>query len=108
MAKKQTFDLNKSALFGDMKDEEIRERVSKKPGRPINENLVREHTAQKGLTPDLMRVTLIASVDQIETLKNYAYTERKKLKDIVNEAFTEYIETHVDEENLLIRPDDWR
>lgn len=108
MAKKEKFSVDGSALFGNMTQEEIREAVVKKTGRPQNEALVRESGAQKGLPVELTRQTLIVSVDQIETLKNYAYTERRKLKDIVAEAFKEYIENHVDPETLLTRPEDWR
>ena len=108
MAKKEKFTVDGSALFGDMSQAEIREAVTKRPGRPQKETLVRETGSQKGLPVELTRQTLIVSVDQIETLKNYAYTERKKLKDVVAEAFREYIENHVDPETLLTRPEDWR
>lgn len=108
MAKKEKFNVDGSALFGNMTQEEIRNAVIQKPGRPKNENLIRTTGSQKGLPAELTRQTLIVSVDQMETLKNYAYTERKKLKDVVTDAFKEYIENHVDPEKLLIRPEDWR
>lgn len=108
MAKKEKFSVDGSALFGDMSQAEIREAVTQRSGRPKNEALVSDNGAQKGLPVELTRQTLIVSVDQIETLKNYAYTERRKLKDIVAEAFKEYIENHVDPETLLTRPEDWR
>lgn len=108
MAKKEKFNIDGSALFGSMSQAEVREAVTKKPGRPKNDALVRETGAQKGLPAEFTRQTLIVSVDQIETLKNYAYTERKKLKDVVAQAFKEYIENHVDPDALLTRPEDWR
>ena len=108
MAKKEKFSVDGSALFGDMSQAEIREAVTQRSGRPKNEALVRDNGAQKGLPVELTRQTLIVSVDQIETLKNYAYTERRKLKDVVSEAFKEYIENHVNPETLLTRPEDWR
>ena len=108
MTKKEKFSIDGSALFGNMSQDEIREAVTHRPGRPKNEALVRDTGSQKGLPTELTRQTLIVSVDQIETLKNYAYTERKKLKDVVSEAFREYIENHVDAEKLLVRPEDWR
>lgn len=107
-AKKEKFNLDGSALFGGMSQAEVREAVTRRPGRPQKESLVRETGSQKGLPTDLTRQTLIVSVEQIDTLKNYAYTERKKLKDVVAEAFSEYIENHVDTESLLTRPEDWR
>ena len=108
MAKKEKFSVDGSALFGDMTQEEIREAVVKKTGRPQNDSLVRKTGSQKGLPAELTRQTLIVKLDQIETLKNYAYTERMKLKDVVAEAFKEYIENHVDPETLLTRPEGWK
>lgn len=108
MARKDKFSVDGSALFGSMSQEEVREAVIKKTGRPQNDKLVRETGAQKGLPVELTRQTLIVSVDQMETLKNYAYTERMKLKDVVSQAFEEFIKNHVDPEKLLIRPENWR
>ena len=108
MARKDKFSVDGSALFGNMSQEEIRESVTNRPGRPQKDNLVREAGAQKGLPVELTRQTLIVSVDQMETLKNYAYTERMKLKDVVSQAFEEFIKNHVDPEKLLIRPENWR
>ena len=108
MAKKEKFSLDGSALFGNMSQADIREAATKKPGRPRSDKIIHESGSQKGLPTELTRQTLIVSVDQVETLKNYAYTERRKLKDIVSEAFAEYIEKHINPDELLIRPDDWR
>lgn len=108
MTKKDKFDIEGSALFGNMSQADIRDAVTRRPGRPSKDDLVREKGAQNGLPTDMTRQTLIVNVEQIDTLKNYAYTERKKLKDVVEEAFREYIENHVDKENLLTRPADWR
>lgn len=109
MARKESkFNIGDLGLFEGKTTEEIREAVLKKQGRPQNENLIREPGAQKGLPAELTRQTLIVSVDQIETLKNYAYTERLKLRNVVAEAFEEYIEKHIDRDKLLIRPKDWR
>ena len=108
MAQKEKFNIDGSALFGDMSKAEIRDAVLRRPGRPENEKLVKEKGAQYGLTEDMTRQTLIVSVEQIDTIKDYAYTERRKLKDVVFEAFQEYIENHIDKEKLLKRPSDWR
>lgn len=108
MTKKEKFIIDRSALFGNMTQEEIREAVTLKPRRPQNDKLVREIGPQKGLPVELTRQTLIVSVEQMETLKNYAYTERMKLKNVVSQAFKEFIEKHVDPKTLLIRPEDWR
>lgn len=108
MTKKEKFNVEGSALFGNMSQAEVRDAVLRRPGRPENDKLIKNRGAQQGLTEDMTRQTLIVNVEQIDTLKNYAYTERKKLKDVVEEAFREYIENHVDKENLLTRPADWR
>lgn len=109
MARKESkFNIGDLGLFEGKTTEEIREAVLKKQGRPQNENLIREPGAQKGLPAELTRQTLIVSVDQIDILKNYAYTERLKLRQVVSEAFKEYIEKHIDPDKLLTRPKDWR
>lgn len=108
MAGKDKFKIDGSALFGGMSQEEIRDAVTQKPGRPRSENLVRETGSQKGLPAELTRQTFIVSVEQMETLKDYAYTERKRLKEVVAEAFQEYIDNHVNFDTLLERPDSWR
>ncbi len=108
MTKKEKFIIDSSVLFGNMTQEEIRKAVTLKPGRPQNNKLVRKIGPQKGLPVELTRQTLIVSLEQMETLKNYAYTERMKLKDVVSQAFNEFIEKHVNPKNLLIRPENWR
>ena len=108
MAGKTKFNIDGSALFGGMSQEEIRDAVTQKPGRPRNEDLVRDAGAQKGLPTELTRQTFIVNVEQMETLKDYAYTERKRLKEVVSEAFQEYIDNHVDYDTLLKRPEGWR
>lgn len=106
MAKKEKFKIDGSALFTNIDQSNTQNESSK--GRPKNNNLIRETGSQKGLPAELTRQTLIVSVDQIETLKNYAYTQRMKVKDVVSEAFEEYIKKHVNPDELLTRPENWR
>lgn len=108
MTKKEKFSIDGSEIFGDMSKAEIRDAVTRRPGRPTNDNLVKEKGAQNGLPQEMTRQTMIVSVEQMNMIKNYAYTERRKLKDVIAEAFQEYIDNHVDKENLLTRPSDWR
>ena len=75
-------------------------------GRPLNEALVRGNSIQEGLTEEYTRATFIVKVDTLEQLKDYAYTERLKLKDLINQILEEYLEGKTD--NLVHRPDDWR
>ena len=109
MTKKEKFKVDGSALFSNLNQaDDVQSEESKKIGRPKNNNLIRESGSQKGLPAELTRQTLIVSVDQIETLKNYAYTQRMKVKDVVSEAFEEYIKKHVNSDELLTRPENWR
>ena len=71
MANKEKFNVEGSALFGDMSRAEVRDAVTRRPGRPANDVLVREHGAQNGLPAELTRQTFIVSVDQIEKLCLY-------------------------------------
>ena len=105
---KKKFDVESSGLFGDMTREEINKAVTKTVGRPRREDLVRDNTSQKGLPEDQIRATFLVNVDVLDTLKDYAYTERLILKDVVGEAFEEYIEKHVDRKKLLKRPENRR
>lgn len=66
-----------------------------KIGRKRNENLVRDKSAQQGLTEDWTRATFIIEVETLELLKDYAYTERLKMKEVVQAALDQFIEQTV-------------
>ena len=70
----------------------------KKRGRPKNEELIRDNPAQEGLTADWTRATFIVRTELLEKLKDYAYTERIKLKEAVDQALTDFLR---DKDNLL-------
>lgn len=59
---------------------------------------------QKGLREGRTRVTLILDIQDLETLKDYAYTERLKLSEVVDQMAKEYIQNHVDPDTLEARP----
>lgn len=101
---KQKFNLENSGLFSQVESPEEPKRI----GRPRNERIVRDNPVQEGLTPEYTRATFIVEVELLEKLKDYAYTERLSLKDLINSIFKDYIDNHVDEETLLHRPDNWR
>lgn len=63
----------------------------KKVGRKRNEALVRDNAVQNGLTEDLTRATFILKVDNLNKLKDYAYTKRITIKDAINEAIESFI-----------------
>lgn len=49
-------------------------------------------TSQLGLSPDWIRATFIIRKDQLAKIKALAYWERRKIKNIVAEAFEQYLE----------------
>jgi hypothetical protein len=63
----------------------------KRPGRPKSKDLVRDNSAQRGLQKDYTRQTFIVRVDLLNKLKDYAYTERKNIKDILNDMIEGYL-----------------
>jgi hypothetical protein len=62
-----------------------------KRGRPteIHRNITK--TSQSGLREGLTRATFIIREDTLDQLKARAYTDRKKLKDLVTEALDYYL-----------------
>jgi|YelNatPaOPRAMG01_1025707.scaffolds.fasta_scaffold42144_2 hypothetical protein len=48
-------------------------------------------TNQQGLSNDWTRATFIIRKDILEKLKDFAYTDRRTIKDIINEALKNYL-----------------
>lgn len=65
----------------------------KKKGKPQNPNLVRGKSIQEGLTKDYTRATFIVPVEQLDRLKNYAYTERISMKEAIERCLTEFLDS---------------
>lgn len=82
----------KGDLFSKEQQAEILKQDQKK-GRPKNENLVRSGS-QAGLPKESTRATFIIDIDVLEDVKNYAYTERLKLKDVINDFLKKGIEAY--------------
>lgn len=61
-------------------------------GRPRTIYREYEKTSQEGLQDDFTRATFIVREDLLKKLKDYAYTERKTLKDTVNEMIAQYLD----------------
>ena len=76
------------------------EPVEKKTGRPRKDDLIREKGVQQGLTPGWTRSTFILREDLLNTLKNYAYTERITLKEALEEALEDFL---ADKKGLIDR-----
>lgn len=71
-----------------------------KIGRKRKEDLIREKGSQQGLTEEWTRATFIIKVETLEILKDYAYTERLKMKEVIQEALDQFIEG-IDTDSLL-------
>lgn len=52
-----------------------------------------EKTSQEGLRDGYTRATFIVREDLLKKLKDYAYTERETLKDVVNKMLAEFLES---------------
>lgn len=58
------------------------------------EERIREKGAQYGLTPDMTRATLIIKIETLERLKDYAFTKRLKMKDVVSDIIDDYLDRY--------------
>ena len=63
----------------------------KKTGRPTKTKRVISKSSQSGLPEGWTRATFIVKEKTLEKLKDLAYTERKQLKIILNEALEGYL-----------------
>ena len=60
----------------------------------------RKKGPQKGLAEGWTRATFIVETETLETLKNYAYTERLTMKEVVQMALDQFIDG-IDTDSLL-------
>lgn len=67
-----------------------------KRGRKRNESIIRENGSQKGLTDGWTRATFIIEVEQLNLLKDYAYTQRLKMKEVMQMVIERFIEQEID------------
>jgi hypothetical protein len=65
-----------------------------KRGRPTEIKRDITKTSQSGLREGLTRATFIIREDTLDKLKERAYTDRKKLKDLVSEALDYYLDNY--------------
>lgn len=61
-------------------------------GRPSTIKREIEKSSQEGLPENWTRATFIVKEDLLKKLKDYSYTDRRSLKEIVNEMITEYLQ----------------
>lgn len=60
-------------------------------GRPRTLNREIDKTSQEGLQENWTRYTVILREDLLEKLKDYAWTDRRSIKEVVNEMVEEYL-----------------
>lgn len=61
-----------------------------------------EERGRKPAAPaDEVRATFIVDRHKLQLLKDYAYIERKQIKDIVDEMLTEYLRAHFDNSKAI-------
>ena len=63
-----------------------------KVGRPRTIYREYEKSSQEGLREGYTRATFIVREDLLKKLKDYAYTEREKIKDVVNKMLAEFLD----------------
>lgn len=78
----------------------MEDKEKKQSGRPRNPDIVRDNTAQKGLTSEWTRASFIVSVKNLEKIKDYAYTERLSIKETIETILNDFF---ADKNNLLHR-----
>ena len=63
-----------------------------KVGRPHTIYREYEKSSQEGLRDGFTRATFIVREDLLKKLKDYAYTERETLKDVVNKMIAQFLD----------------
>jgi len=61
-------------------------------GRPRTIYREYEKSSQEGLRDGFTRATFIVREDLLKKLKDYAYTERETLKDVVNKMIAQFLD----------------
>lgn len=74
--------------------EKKKEPTAKKIGRPRRDDLIRNHSAQDGLTEDYTRFSCICKVANLKDLKDYAYTKRIPVKEAIDEIIEFFFDAY--------------
>lgn len=61
-------------------------------GRPRTIYREYEKSSQEGLQDNFTRATFIVQEDLLKKLKDYAYTERETLKEVVNKMIADFLD----------------
>ena len=94
--------LGNNPLFNNSEEITPVQQEKRPVGRPKSEHIVRGNSVQEGLTEEYTRATFIVRCDLLDKLKDYAYTERESLKDVVNNVLEDFLK---DKNDLLQRKD---
>ncbi len=88
-------------LIGSTKDEPQTQTLSVKGkrGRPKTINRVLTKTSQSGLHDGWTRATFIVKEKTLDKMKERAYIDRRKLKDVVDDALEMYLTSSKPEED---------
>jgi hypothetical protein len=105
MAKKSFKTKGVDTLLGKVKKETTPVTpAKKKAGRPKDPTKrVPGKTSQIGTKNDESRATFILKEELIEQLKNIAWWDRKKIKEVVGEALSQYVDQW-EKENGAVKP----
>lgn len=88
-------------LFTPEQEAAIKAAESPNRGRPKKDTIIRKGV-QAGLTEDYTRATFILSVETLENVKNYAYTERLSMKDAVEKLLKQSIDAYKENGGTLL------
>ena len=93
MGEKKTEDLGDRAISNFFEQPEGLPEIERtKVGRRRTIYREYEKSSQEGLREGYTRATFIVREDLLKKLKDYAYTEREKIKDVVNKMLAEFLE----------------
>ena len=104
---KKNFSDSLDAIFQDAIQDAVKEKAeeiaegktvkkAKRRTKPIFglDNLIRQTIEDSEIKPDKKRVSFTFETEKIEKLRNIAKLEKARIRDIVNELITEYIQQH--------------
>jgi len=93
MDKKKTENLGDQAVSNFFEQPEGLPEIKRaKVGRPRTIYREYEKTSQEGLRDGYTRATFIVREDLLKKLKDYAYTERETLKNVVNKMIAQFLD----------------
>ena len=97
MARKK-LDFDNPLLNGNAAESEPTEKkeptARRRRGRPRRDDLIRDNSLQEGLPEGYTRFSAICKVDNINILRDYAYTKRIPIKEALDEVLEKFFEDY--------------